>query len=59
MGIQFIGSMSAGRTKNFRITGIISTSASTLRCTIEADYRVSGARETIATISVSESGPVR
>ncbi len=59
VGIQFIGSMSAGRTENFRIAGIISTSASTLRCTIEADYRVSGARETIATISVSETGPVR
>ena len=59
VGIQFIGSMSAGRTESFRITGIISTSASTLRCTIEADYRVSGARETIATISVSETGQVR
>ena len=59
VGIQFIGNMSAGQTENFRITGFITTSASRLRCEISAEYRVSGARETGETVSVSETGPVR
>ena len=59
VGFEFVGSMSAGQTENFRITGIISTSASSLRCTIEAEYRVSSGRETGETISVSEAGAVR
>ena len=58
VGIQFLGDMSAGQTSSFRITGIIVTDASTLRCEIEADYFVSNARETGETISVAETGPV-
>ena len=59
VGFQFIGDMSAGQTESFRMTGTISTSASSLRCTIEAEYRVSGGRETGETTSVSEAGPIR
>jgi hypothetical protein len=59
VGTEFVGSMSAGQTENFRMTGVIITSASSLRCTIEADYRVSTARETGEMISVSETGAVR
>ena len=61
VGIQFIGSMSAGETENFRITGVISTSASTLRCTIHAEFRFSNAAapETGESVSVSETGAVR
>ena len=59
VGFQFIGSMSAGQTENFRMTGVISTSATSLRCTIDAEFRGSSPRETGETISVSETGPVR
>ena len=59
VGFQFIGDMSAGQTEGFRMTGTISTSASSLRCTIEAEYRVSSGRETGETTSVSEAGPIR
>ena len=58
--IQYIDSMSAGQTESFSMTGVISTSASTLRCRLEADYRVSAARaprET--TTSLSGTGPIR
>ena len=59
VGSQFIGSMSAGQTEAFRMTGIISTSASTLRCTLHAAYRTSSASETGETTTVSETGAVR
>ena len=59
VGFQSIGSMSAGQTESFRMTGTISTSASSLRCTVEAEWRVSAAMETGETISVSETGALR
>ena len=59
VGIQFIGSMSAGQTESFRITGVISTSASSLRCEIDAEFRTSSGSQTGEAISMAESGPVR
>lgn len=60
VGIRSIGSMSAGETENFRMTGAISTSASELRCTISANVRFlnAAARQTGQSISVSETGAV-
>ena len=57
VGTQLLGDMSAGQTRSFRITGSISTDASTLRCEVNYNY-VANARETGETISVGETGPV-
>ncbi len=59
VGIQFIGSMSAGQTESFRITGVISTSALTLRCEINAEFRTSSGSQTGEAISMAEVGSVR
>ena len=59
VGIQSLGDISAGETEEFRITGIFSTSAFTLRCEIEARYLTSGIRTTGETTSISEMGLVR
>ena len=59
VGIQSLGNISAGETEAFRITGIISTSASTLRCEINAQFRTSRGSRPAETISVSEIESVR
>ena len=59
VGIQSIGSMSAGQTESFRITGIISTSASTLRCEIDAEFRTSSGSQSGEATSMAEVGSVR
>ena len=59
VGIQSLGNISAGETEEFRITGIVSTSASRIRCTIDAMYQTLGIRTTGETTSVSEMGSVR
>ena len=59
VGIQSLGDISAGETEEFRITGIFSTSASRILCTIDARYLTSGIRTTGETTSVSEMGLVR
>ena len=40
VGIDFLGSMSAGESEDFNIFGIISTSATTFRCLIEWEARL-------------------
>ena len=44
VGIDFLGDMSAGESKAFSISGIISTTASTIRCTAEVTYFRSGSQ---------------
>ena len=59
VGIQFLGDISAGETEAFSINGIISTSASTLRCEINAEFRTSSGSQTGETTSLAEIGSVR
>ena len=42
VGIDLLGSIAAGQSRNFSITGIWSTSATTLTCRAEAEWRTSG-----------------
>ena len=42
VGIDLLGSIAAGQSKNFGITGIWSTSATTVTCRAEAEWRTSG-----------------
>ena len=44
VGFDFLGDMSAGESKAFSISGIISTTASTIRCTAEINYFRSGSQ---------------
>ena len=59
VGTQFLGSLSAGETEDFRITGVISTNASRLQCTIRWNAQVSTGRVATETLFVSEIGPIR
>ena len=57
VGVDLLGDISAGETKNFRVTGTISSIGDRCRITVEG-RRSSGGAE-VETSSVSEIGPMR
>ena len=48
VGVDFIGGLGAGKSEGFSISGIISTSGSSLNCSVGADYFTGGSAKVIA-----------
>ena len=44
VGIEFLGSIAAGESEDFSISGTITTSASTINCTVDVNYRLLAAQ---------------